>query len=104
MCINQFRHLDRQAPGQDDEQQAARQGPRPGIPDFRLSVEVPIPTDGSEPDWLEIEGAKLTVVPIDGIGKREVFYGCEVETMSSKPVENAAMRTLTITALDRKVQ
>ena len=76
-----------------------------GIPDFRLSVEVPIPTDGSEPDWLEIEGAKLTVVPIDGIGKREVFYGCEVETMSSKyQVENAAMRTLTITALDRKVQ
>ena len=76
-----------------------------GIPDFRLSVEVPIPTDGSEPDWLDIEGAKLTVVPIDGIGKREVFYGCEVETMSSKyQVENAAMRTLTITALDRKVQ
>lgn len=76
-----------------------------GIPDFRLSVEVPIPTDGSEPDWLEIEGAKLTVVPIDGIGKREVFYGCEVETMSSKyQVENAAMRTLTITALDRRVQ
>ena len=76
-----------------------------GIPDFKMSVEVPIPTDGSEPDWLSIEGAKLTVVPIDGIGKREVFTGCEIETMSSKyQVEGAAMRTLTITALDRKVQ
>jgi hypothetical protein len=76
-----------------------------GIADFKLSVEVPIPTDGSEPDWLTIEGAKLTVVPIDGVGKREVFTGCEVESMSSKfQVEGAAMRTLTITALDRKVQ
>lgn len=76
-----------------------------GIPDFRLSVEVPIPTDGSEPDWLLIEGAKLTVVPIDDNGLREVYYGCEVETISSKfQVEGAAMRTLTITALDRKAQ
>lgn len=74
-----------------------------GVADFKLSVEVPIPTDGSEPDWLTIENAKLTIVPIDGIGKREVFTGCEVETMSSKyQVEGAAMRTLTITALDRK--
>jgi len=76
-----------------------------GIPDFRLSVEVPIPTDGSEPDWLTVENAKLTVVPIDGVGLREIFLGCEVETMSSKyQVEGAAMRTLTITALDRRVQ
>ena len=76
-----------------------------GVADFKLSVEVPIPTDGSEPDWLAIENAKLTIVPIDGVGKREVFTGCEIETMSSKfQVEGAAMRTLTITALDRKVQ
>ena len=76
-----------------------------GIADFKLSVEVPIPTDGSEPDWLTIENAKLSVVPIDGVGKREVYTSCEVESMSSKyQVEGAAMRTLTITALDRKVQ
>mgnify|MGYP000954166482 FL=1 len=76
-----------------------------GIPDFKLSVEVPIPTDGTEPDWLAIENAKLTIVPIDGVGKREVFTGYEIETMSSKfQVEGAAMRTLSITALDRKVQ
>ena len=76
-----------------------------GVADFKLSVEVPIPTDGTEPDWLAIEGAKLTVVPIDGIGQREVFTGCEIETMSSKyQVEGAAMRTLSITALDRKLQ
>ena len=76
-----------------------------GIPDFKLSVEVPIPTDGSEPDWLSIEGAKLTIVPVDVIGQREVFTGCEIETMSSKyQVEGAAMRTLSITALDRKLQ
>jgi len=76
-----------------------------GIPDFKLSVEVPIPTDGSEPDWLTIQGAKLTIVPVDGIGQREVFTGCEIETMSSKyQVEGAAMRTLSITALDRKLQ
>lgn len=76
-----------------------------GVPEFKLSVEVPIPTDGSEPDWMEIEAAKLTVVPVDGIGQREVFTGCEIETMSSKyQVEGAAMRTLTMTALDRKLQ
>lgn len=76
-----------------------------GIPDFKLSIEVPIPTDGTEPDWLAIENAKLTIVPIDGVGQREVFTGCEIETMSSKyQVEGGAMRTLTITALDRKVQ
>lgn len=76
-----------------------------GIPDFKMSVEVPIPTDGSEPDWMTIENAKLTVVPIDGVGLREVFLGCEVETVSSKwQVEGTAMRTLTVTALDRRVQ
>ena len=76
-----------------------------GVPDFKLSVEVPIPTDGTEPDWMAIEDAKLTVVPIDGIGQREVYTGCEIETMSSKyQVEGTAMRTLTITALDRKMQ
>ena len=76
-----------------------------GVADFKLSVEVPIATAGGEPDWLSIENAKLTIVPIDGVGKREVFTGCEVETVSSKyAVEGAAMRTLTITALDRKLQ
>ncbi|TXG76836.1 MAG: phage tail protein [Rhodocyclaceae bacterium] len=76
-----------------------------GVADFKLSVEVAIPTDGSEPDWLTIESGKLTVVPVDGIGKREVFTGCEVESMSSKyQVDGAAMRTLSITALDRKLQ
>lgn len=76
-----------------------------GVPDFKLSVEVPVPTDGSEPDWLAIENAKLTIVPIDGVGQREVFFGCEIETVSSKyQVDGAAMRTLSITALDRKVQ
>jgi len=76
-----------------------------GVPDFKLSVEVPIPTDGSEPDWLKIENAKLTIVPIDGVGLREVFTGCEIETVSSKyAVDGAAMRTLSITALDRKLQ
>lgn len=75
-----------------------------GIPDFKLSVEVPIPTDGSEPDWLTIENAKLTIVPIDDAGKREVFTGCEVESMSSKySVDGTAMRTLSITALDRNL-
>lgn len=76
-----------------------------GIPDFKMSVEVPIPTDGSEPDWLAIENAKLTIVPIDGVGQREVFLGCEIESVSSKwQVEGFAMRTLSITALDRRVQ
>ena len=76
-----------------------------GIADFRLSVEVPIPTDGSELDWMKITGAKLTVAPLNDNGQREVYTGCEVETIGSKyAVEGAAMRTLTITALDRRVQ
>lgn len=85
--------------------QGKAKGHAKGMPDYKLSVEVPIPTDGSEPDWLTIENAKLTVVPVDGVGKREIFLGCEVETMGSKyQVEGHAMRTLTITALDRRVQ
>ena len=84
---------------------ARARGHSKGIPDFKLSVEVPIPTDGSEPDWLTIENAKLTIVPIDSVGQREIFLGCEVETVSSKwQVEGTAMRTLSITALDRRVQ
>lgn len=84
---------------------ARSKGHAKGIPDFKLSAEVPIPTDGSEPDWLLIENAKLTIVPIDGVGQREIFLGCEVESMSSKyQVEGAAMRTLSITALDRRLQ
>lgn len=76
-----------------------------GIADFRLSVEVPIPTDGTEPDWLAITNAKLTVAPLNDNGQREIFTGCEVETIGSRyQVEGAAMRTLTITALDRRVQ
>lgn len=76
-----------------------------GIADFRMSVEVPIPTDGSEPDWLAITGAKLTVAPIGDIGKREIYTGCEVESISTRyVVEGAAMRTLSVTALDRRVQ
>lgn len=76
-----------------------------GVPDFSLSVEVPIPTDGSEPDWLKMENAKLTIVPVDGVGQREIYLGCAVETMSSKyQVEGAAMRTLSMTALDRRMQ
>lgn len=76
-----------------------------GIPDFKLSVEVPVPTDGSEPDWLAIVNAKLTVAPVDDVGPHEVFTGCEVESISSRyVVDGAAMRTLQITALDRKVQ
>lgn len=76
-----------------------------GVMEIKLSVEVPIPTDGSEPNWLQMENAKVTVVPIDGSGPREVFTGCEIESMSSKyAVEGAAMRSLSITALDRKVQ
>lgn len=84
---------------------ARAKGHARGVADFKLAVEVPIPTDGSEPDWLAIENAKITIVPIDGVGLREVYTGCEIETMSSKySVDGAAMRTLTITALDRKVQ
>lgn len=76
-----------------------------GIATFSLSVEVPIPADGSEPDWLNITNAKLTTVPIGDVGTREIFTGCEVESMSSKyDAEGTAMRTLSITALDRKTQ
>lgn len=75
-----------------------------GIPEHKLSVEVPIPTDGSEPDWLNISNAKLTVVGIEDGGPREVYTGCEVESMSSKySVNDTAMRTLSFTALDRRV-
>lgn len=76
-----------------------------GIPDYKLTVEVPIPTGKSEPFWMSIKDAKMTIAPIDDKDPREVYKHCKVESMSSKyQVDGVAMRTLGIVALEYTVQ
>lgn len=69
-------------------------GVAPGVLRIKVSVEVPIPAQGKEPNWLGINNGKITVVPVGG-GVPEVFNGCCFASMSSKyTVETAAVRSL----------
>lgn len=71
------------------------------IPEFSLQTEIPIPANGNEPDWLEIDDAKITITPVDG-GKRETYQGCFVTDMSEKyTVDGEAVRNITWSAVNR---
>lgn len=73
-----------------------------GIVTYELDVEVAIPRTG-DLDWEAMEDAKLVEFPVDDEGQRTVYYGCECTGYSEKyVVDNHAVRTLSIVALDKK--
>lgn len=83
---------------------ARAKGHAQGVATFSLDVEVAIPRSG-DLDWMSMEDGKITVFPVDDEGKRETYYGCAVESMSSRyQVDNHAVRSLKITALDMKLE
>lgn len=76
-----------------------------GIKELSLNIEAAIPMDGSEPDWINMKGATITIYPACGTGgKREIYTGCTVEEVGSKyGVGKEAARTIQMHALDLKI-
>lgn len=74
-----------------------------GITQYDISVTVVIPADGNEPDWENMEGAKLTSEPIAG-GQRTAYLDCFTTSVgASFETDGEARRTISLHAL-RKVQ
>jgi len=72
-----------------------------GVPDYSLTVEVPIPKTG-ETDWEAITNAKITIYPQDGGGERESYHDCFTTSVGKKfEVEGESRRTIEMGALNR---
>lgn len=73
-----------------------------GIVTFELSVSAVVPLTGVPIDWLNIEGAKLTVQPVSGSGKRVSYVDCFTLDVGEKyQVEGEAMIDIKLAALSR---
>ena len=73
-----------------------------GIVTFELSVSAVVPLAGAPIDWLNIEGAKLTVQPVSGSGKRVSYVDCFALDVGEKyQVEGEAMIDIKLAALNR---
>ena len=71
-----------------------------GVETFEISLTAAIPAN-EDPDWVNVEGAKLTVEPVGG-GQRESYLDCVVMDQSKKySVENEARVDVTMIALRR---
>lgn len=73
-----------------------------GIETWELSLTVPIP-EGDERDWDEvIEGAKVSVYPVSGNGKRTSYLDCfSTEDSEDYSTENEARVKISLVALDK---
>lgn len=73
------------------------------IPDYTLTVEVPIPLRTTEPDWEEVEDAKITQYPLSRGGQRTTYHDCYVIDVGARyQVDNEAVRSITFGAV-RKI-
>lgn len=73
-----------------------------GIVTFELAVTAVVPLTGAPIDWLNIEGAKLTVQPVSGAGKRVSYVDCFAMDVSEKyQVEGEAVIDIKLAALNR---
>lgn len=80
---------------------ARAKGHAQGVVTYELEVEVAIPSSG-DLDWEKMEDAKLTIFPVDDESRRTSYTGCAVTAYSEKyVVDDAAVRTLSIVALDK---
>ena len=78
-------------------------GYRKGITQYDLSITVVIPADGSEPDWENMVGAKLSVEPIAG-GQREAYLDVFTTSVGAAyEMDGEARRNISAHAL-RKVK
>lgn len=79
-------------------------GTTAGTKEISLKVEAFIPLDGSEPDWINMKNATITIYPVAPGGKREIFVACTTEEVGSKySVGKEAVRSISMHALDHQV-
>ena len=72
-----------------------------GISEYDLSLTAVIPLMG-DLDWDKIEGAKLTIYPLDPSGKRVSYLDCfATETGEKYSVDNEARRDVKLQALNK---
>lgn len=70
-----------------------------GVTQFELQCTVVIPEGGDEPDWDNIEGAKITREPIAG-GQRTSYLDCfTISVGETFSVDDEARRNITMIAL-----
>ena len=70
-----------------------------GIETYDLTVSAVIPTSG-DIDWAAIEGAKITIYPLETGGQRTSYLDVFTLDVGDKyQVDNEAMRDLTMSAL-----
>lgn len=75
-----------------------------GIAEIDLTLTVAIPESG-EPAWSKIEGAKVTVHPLEGVGQRTSYYDCFTTEVGAKySVDNEARRDIRMAALREVIE
>lgn len=72
-----------------------------GIESWELSLTASIPLDDPQ-DWDDIDGAKVTVYPVSGNGKRVSYLDCfSTEDSEDYSTENEAKVKVAVVALDK---
>lgn len=75
-----------------------------GMADYTLRVTAPVPRSG-EIDWENVDGAKITIFPFDGDGKRESYLDCfSISVGSSYQVDGESKRDIEMMALRKVVE
>jgi hypothetical protein len=75
-----------------------------GMRDYNLRLSVAIPASG-DLDWAAINGAKLTIYPLDAEEKRESYLDCATSEVGEKyDVNGEATRDITMMALRKQVE
>jgi len=80
-------------------------GTTTGTKEHSLKLEVLVPCDGDEPDWINMTGATLTIYPACGSGgKREIYTDCTTEEVGGKyTVGKEATRSIDMHSLDLQI-
>ncbi|PKN07626.1 MAG: phage tail protein [Deltaproteobacteria bacterium HGW-Deltaproteobacteria-8] len=74
-----------------------------GVAEFSLKITLPV-TPG-DPEWADVENAKITLEPLNTGDKRVSYTGCFTTDVGEKyQVDGEAKRDITVEALDRKVE
>lgn len=75
------------------------------IPEYTLTIEVPISLKSDELDWEEVEDAKITQYPLSKGGERVSYLDCFVIDVGEKyQVDNEAVRSITLGATRKVIE